>query len=267
MQCCDCGLIYANPRPVPEALADHYGVAPEDYWRPEHLDAANDFRYYTDQFWQLWRGDGVPRALDVGAGVGRMMTALEHEGFDAFGLEPSPDFRDRAIATGVAPDRLELTAIENAHYEPDTFDFVNFSAVLEHVHDPAGAIERALDWTRPGGLLSVEVPSARWLLARMLNLTHRAQGLDYVTNLSPMHPPYHLYEFTPESFARHSRRAGYEVVEHRFLPGETFLRRGAAAVATKIMATTGTGMLLHVWLRPVPSVATGTVGTAGPPAR
>jgi SAM-dependent methyltransferase len=250
MKCKECGLIYSNPRPVPEELDGHYGVAPEEYWRPEYFGTdVGHLQYYTDKFRQLWCGKRAPRALDVGAGVGKMMAAFERHGFDVFGLEPSREFREGAIANGIAADRLQLAAIENAHYEPHTFDFVCLSAVLEHVHNPAAVIERALTWTTRGGLLFVEVPSARWLLGRLLNLAYRAQGLDYVTNLSPMHPPYHLYEFTLESFARHSRRAAYEIVEHRFHPCETFLPRGASAIATKLMAATSTGMVLHVWLR------------------
>ena len=68
--------------------------------------------------------------------------------------------------------------------------------MLEHLQDPAAALTRALGWLAPSGLIHVEVPSAKWLLGRLLNLATRGLGMDYVTNLSPMHPPYHLYEFT-----------------------------------------------------------------------
>jgi SAM-dependent methyltransferase len=251
VRCEECGLIFANPRPIADTLADHYGVAPEDYWRPGYFDGSDDCRYYIDKFRRLWLGGRAPRVLDIGAGIGKTMAALESQGFDVFGLEPSHEFRERAIANGIAPDRLRLAAIEDVEYEPQTFDLVSLCAVLEHVNNPAAAIERALSWTRREGLLLVEVPSARWLLGRLLNVAYRAQGLDYVTNLSPMHPPYHLYEFTLDSFARHSGRAGYEIVTHRYLPCDTYLPRGAATVAAKIMAATGTGMELELWLRPV----------------
>lgn len=252
VQCRKCGLIYADPRPVPETLAQHYGVSPEEYWRPAYFETERShFEYFASKFRSLWRSDRVPRALDVGAGAGKLMAALEAEGFDVFGIEPSCQFRARAIARGISRDRLQLAAIENAQYEPLAFDFVCFSAVLEHLHNPAIAVERALAWTARGGLLFVEVPSAHWLLGRLLNLAYRAQGLDYVTNLSPMHPPYHLYEFTLEAFAQHSRRAAYEVVEHRFVPCETFLPAGVETVAAKIMQATNTGMVLQLWLRPV----------------
>ena len=31
-RCADCGLVFADPRPVPADFADHYGAPPEDYW-------------------------------------------------------------------------------------------------------------------------------------------------------------------------------------------------------------------------------------------
>src|SRR6187455_559029 len=34
-KCNRCGLIFANPMPVPDQMADHYGVPPEDYFQNE----------------------------------------------------------------------------------------------------------------------------------------------------------------------------------------------------------------------------------------
>ncbi len=255
VQCSECRLIYADPRPVPERIAEHYDRPPEDYWGAAYFDEDRSyFRLQARSFDRLWPGKGTPRALDVGAGIGKAMSALARHGFVVHGLEPSRPFYDRAITNGIEPDRLRLAAVEDVDYEPDSFDLVSFSAVLEHLRDPAAAIERALRWLSPGGLIHAEVPSARWLMARLLNLVYRAQGVDYVTNLSPMHPPYHLYEFTPASFRRHGRRAGYELVEHEFFPGQTFLPRPVDALATRVMDSTETGMQLEVWLaRPTPS--------------
>lgn len=252
VQCHACGLVYANPRPVPKTLAQHYERRPEEYWGPSYFEEDADyFSYHADRFRHLWSGNSVARALDIGAGLGKAMAALERHGFETLGIEPSAEFHRRAIANGIDPDRLQLAAIEDAKWEPGTFDFVNFGAVLEHLHDPATALTQALEWLAPGGLILVDVPSARWLIGRLLNLAHRVLRQDYVTNLSPMHPPYHLYEFTLDSFKRHARRAAYEVVEHRFMPSQTFLPFPADALARRVMATTGTGMQLEVWLRRV----------------
>lgn len=199
-------------------------------------------------FRHLWSGHGVPRALDIGAGLGKGMATLARNGFDTFGIEPSAAFHGRAIGNGIDPDRLQLAPVEDAQYEPGTFDFVSFAAVLEHLQDPAAALTRALGWLAPSGLIHVEVPSAKWLLGRLLNLATRGLGMDYVTNLSPMHPPYHLYEFTLASFEHHAQLASYEVVDHRFYPCTTFLPPLAEALAHRVMAATGTGMQLEAWL-------------------
>jgi SAM-dependent methyltransferase len=252
VRCEECGLIYANPRPVPEAVEQHYDVPPEAYWNEHHL-LSNDGYGATEiaRFRDLWRGDHRPRALDVGAGVGLMMLALTDAGFDTNGIEPSPQFRNRAIDNGLPANQIQLAELEEAEYPSASFDFVTFGAVLEHLHDPAAAIERALDWLAPRGLIHVEVPSARWLIGRLINLSYRIRGLDFVSNLSPMHPPYHLYEFTLESFERHGQRAGYRTVAHRFFACETLLARPASRVATWIMERTDTGMQLQVWLQAV----------------
>lgn len=250
VRCSQCGLIYTNPRPAPERFAQHYDKPPEEYWEAEFFDERTD--YYAAEvaeFRRLWQGRRTPRVLDVGAGIGKTMTALSREGFETYGLEPSHSFHERAVANGIPADRLQLAGVEEAEYDSEAFDFVSFGAVLEHLQDPAAALERAASWLAPGGLIHAEVPSARWLLARTLNAAYLAQGLDYVTNLSPMHPPYHLYEFTAASFHQHGRRVGYRVVSHQVFACSTFLPQPLAALATWIMNRTGTGMQLRVWLK------------------
>jgi SAM-dependent methyltransferase len=249
-RCRSCGLIYADPRPVPMSLAQHYGGPPETYWPSGYFTPTTD--YFDEQiatFKRLWGRSVVPRALDVGAGLGKALRSLERSGFDAFGFEPSSTFRDGALAAGLDPERLQLASIEDADLPADQFDLVTFGAVLEHLHDPAAALTRALGWAAPGGLIHVEVPSAEWLIARMVNRVYRFQGLDFVGNLSPMHPPYHLYEFTLTSFQRYSDRAGCTLAEHRRYTCQTFLPAPAGFIAGRVMAATGTGMQLEVWLR------------------
>jgi SAM-dependent methyltransferase len=244
-------MIFSNPRPVPESLADHYEKAPEEYWRPEQLQKNDAGGIPLERFTTLRQGrTDRPRALDVGTGLGQDMLQLKSAGFDTWGLEPSAAFREEALTRGVDPERLQFASVETGDYDPGQFDLVSFGAVLEHLHDPAFALERACSWLAPGGLIFAEVPSARWLLGRMLNLIYRAQGLDYVTNLSPMHDPFHLYEFTLAAFERHGARAGYNVADSQIMSCETFLPKKIETLAQKTMELTGTGMQLQVWLTP-----------------
>ncbi|GAB3770591.1 hypothetical protein GCM10028796_37820 [Ramlibacter monticola] len=255
-KCLDCELVFADPRPKPANLSDHYGVPPESYWtNPAQWEVPDS--YFVREISEakaLIRFRPGMTALDVGAGLGMGMTALARAGFDVCGIEPSETFRARAIERmGIAADRLQLASVEDATYAADTFDLVTFGAVLEHLQEPGRCIARAMQWLKPGGVMQAEVPSSRWVVDKLANLFFFAHGLNYVSNLSPMHPPYHLYSFTPESFRKHAQRVGYEVVQHRIevctlynVPG--FLH----PLLRSYMRATQTGMQLTVWLRKRP---------------
>ena len=169
--------------------------------------------------------------MDIGAGIGKQMIALEREGFDAYGFEPSEQFHERAIKKmGIPKDKLKLGMIEEMDYKENEFDFVSFGVVLEHLYDPSESLKKALKWVKPNGLIYIEVPSANWLVHDLINAYYWLTSSDHVGNLSPMHEPCHLYEFTLDSFRRNAEINGYEIVFHEYfvcaeyIPGPTILR-------------------------------------------
>jgi SAM-dependent methyltransferase len=262
-KCEACHLIFSDPRPRPHDLADHYGVPPESYWtRPEQWSVTDE--YFSGEIAEAKRLLGhLPRirALDIGAGLGKAMRAMARAGFDTYGIEPSTTFRERCLAqTGIAADRLQLAGVEDASFPEASFDFVSFGAVLEHIQEPGRAVEKAMGWLRPGGVLHAEVPSSNYLVSKIINAYFRLRGVNYVTNLSPMHSPYHLYEFGLESFRSHGKRAGYEVAAHRFYVCEIpHLPKLLHQPLRKWMAKNDSGMQLSVWLRrssPQPALTT-----------
>jgi SAM-dependent methyltransferase len=249
-RCLDCGLVFSDPRPVPADLSDHYGVEAVDYFSADQLDAPPGYMQTEIATARRLLGAGPIKALDVGAGSGNAMLALEAAGFEAWGVEPGVHFRDFAIRRGIRPERIVQATIETADLPPASFDFVSLHAVLEHLQEPAEAIERGMTWLRPGGVLHVEVPSSDWLLAKFANLFFRMRGTNYVTNTSPLHSPYHLYEFTRRSFEAHAARAGYEVAEAKYYVCAVLgMPRLLHAPLTWLMQRTDTGMEIIVWLR------------------
>ncbi len=260
VRCQTCGLIFPQPLPIPATLSQHYGLSPEEYWSAERVA-------FTEPMFQqeiataleiLGRSAEGLSALDVGSGLGSTLRALQDAGFDATGIEPSPTFRAAAIERmGVDPARIieasfddptTLDELKN-RVAPGGFDFITFGAVLEHVIDPGAAIEGALNVLGEGGVVHAEVPSARWLMSRLFNAYYTLRGTDFVTHLSPMHPPFHLYEFTMNAFERHGRNHGYRVVRHSRMAGDTFVPGPLDGIARRLMQATGTGLQLTVWLQ------------------
>lgn len=250
-RCLDCDLVFADPLPIPARLSDHYGLPPEEYWPPE--DFVLDPSYLGREIQEAKRLLGFRpgmAALDIGAGLGKGMTALSRAGFDTYGIEPSEPFHARAMEAGADPSRLANATLQEAQFPPGMFDFITFGAVLEHLFDPAAAIERALQWLKPGGIVHVEVPSSKHLISRIINAYYRLLGTNYVTNLSPMHPPFHLFEFGLRSFEKHGARAGYVIASHRIEVCSIYhvpaLFHGPLRW---LMKQSGTGMQLTVYLK------------------
>jgi SAM-dependent methyltransferase len=245
-QCRRCGLIFSDPQPVPESLSDHYGLPPEEYWGKEALSWTPDyFSRQIDAAKQLISFVPGMRALDIGVGLGKAMKSLSLAGFDTWGVEPSETFRSKAIELmGLDPERIQLGTMEVAEYPPDSFDFITFGAVLEHLYDPRLALERALVWLKRGGVIQAEVPSSDHLIPKLVNTFFRLRGTNYVTHISPMHSPFHLYEFALKSFRDFSvARYWYDVCYIYHVP------RLLHGPLRWWMERTNTGMQLTVYLK------------------
>ncbi len=249
-RCMNCGLIFSNPMPVPVDLAALYDVPPETYWKEEYFRFdPNYFSLETRRLRTLIPSFTGKKALDIGAGIGKCMIVLEKEGFEAHGIEPSRSFYDKAIsAMGIPAKRLRNENLETVEYEEKFFDFITFGAVLEHLQDPSASILRAMKWLKPGGIIHIEVPSSRWFVHKLANLYYSIFSQGFVANLSPMHPPYHLYEFSFDSFRKHAKQNGYAITFHEYFVCETYAPRWLDPLLKRYMKWTHSGMQLSVWL-------------------
>lgn len=251
MQCQLCSLIFANPLPLPVSMSQHYGTPPEEYWHQDYFKIDESyFKAQINTFFELYETRGNLQALDIGAGVGKCMKALENSGFISYGLEPSEPFYMRALEEmKISAEKLKLSSIEDVEYLDEQFDFITYGAVLEHLYDPSSSILKSLKWLKPKGLIHIEVPSSKWLTNKIYNLIYRFQGLDYVGNISPMHNPFHLYEFGLESFKIHARKNAYKIAYYQFMVCSTFLPKILDPIMKPVMKKTDTGMQLEIWLR------------------
>lgn len=251
MKCKNCGLIFSNPQPIPYDIQDHYGVPPENYWKPDYFKWDESyFKYEIGKLKELMPFQQGQKALDIGAGLGKGMLSLMKAGYDTYGFEPSKPFYERAISQmGIPKERLKIGMIEEMNYPENEFDFISFGAVMEHLYDPSGSILQSMKWLKPGGLMQIEVPSSDWLINKIFNFVYKIQGLDYVANISPMHEPFHLYEFGINSFRAHAKKHGYELAFHEYYVCQTFMPKFTDFILKPYMKATNKGMQLTVWLR------------------
>ncbi|MBL7889962.1 MAG: class I SAM-dependent methyltransferase [Bacteroidia bacterium] len=251
VKCKNCQLVFSNPLPIPANLQDHYGVPPENYWKPEYFEMdPNYFKNEIETLKTLKKTELNAKALDIGAGLGKCMIALKNAGFDAYGLEPSKPFYQQAIdKLHISESKLMLCSIEEAEYPENEFDFITFGAVLEHLYNPSESIKNAIKWLKPGGIIHIEVPSSKWLINKVIKFAYNIRGLDYVGNISPMHTPFHLYEFGTKSFELNGKKNNYSIIHQQHFVCETYMPKMIDVIAKPYMKMTNTGMQLVVWLK------------------
>jgi 2-polyprenyl-3-methyl-5-hydroxy-6-metoxy-1,4-benzoquinol methylase len=254
MKCKNCELIYSQPQPVPFDIQDHYGIPAEDYWKPEQfIYNPNYFSTEIKIVKELLSFREGMTALDIGAGLGKCMISLTNAGFDAYGIEPSIPFYERAISKmNINPEKLKLGMVEEAEYENESFDFITYGAVFEHLYHPAQNLQTVLRWLKPNGIIHIEVPSSKHTIAKLFNLYFKLAGTNYVTHISPMHSPFHLYEFGLKSFQELGEKIGYQIEKHYYEVCDIyFVPKIFHAIMRKYMELNNTGMQLMVYLKKV----------------
>lgn len=167
------------------------------------------------------------RVLDLGCASGGLLEILRPRAGHLAGLELSASGARAATQVG---DHVVHASIDDPDlpFEADSYDLVVLADVLEHLVEPAAALERAVGWCRPGG----------WVLASTPNIAHWRARLELLRGRWPSEETGtfdagHLRFFTRESFAALLHDAGLERVEleavvprlHNHLPIERVRHR------------------------------------------
>src|SRR5207249_9170231 len=111
--------------------------------------------------------------------------------------------------------------IESAPYPPESFEAITLSHVIEHLHDPVGALRACARLLRRDGML--------WLATPNLDSPgHHRFGRDWFG----LDPPRHLVLFGLDGLGRALEQEGFEKVRHpRTFRAEVVLA-GSEALAT-----------------------------------
>ena len=135
------------------------------------------------------------RMLDLGCWVGFLLAEARDAGWETVGVEPSE------FASEYARERLGLDVRREDLFTADlpegAFDAVVLGDVIEHLVDPAGALDRIASLLAPGGVVYLALPDAGSALARRLG----ARWWSVI--------PTHVQYFTRASLFTLLRRRGF----------------------------------------------------------
>ena len=106
----------------------------------------------------------VERAIDVGSGYGGLVKALSARGCEATGLEIMRSLMELAEINLAGHDaKLIVGDFMKRELEPEHYDLVTMTDVIEHVADVELAIRRTGEILRAGGYAYIKVPNYRFI--------------------------------------------------------------------------------------------------------
>jgi SAM-dependent methyltransferase len=195
--CGKCGLMFADPMPVPvDGLQQHYSVDADEYFEYHKSDRRMEVgNMLVEEAEQMLGKKG--KLLDIGTGRGEIVLCAKERGWKVAGVEPSEPFAEYTEkVTGI---EIRRETLENCGFADEEFDVVILSAVLEHLYNPDEVVAEISRITRRGGLFFLDVPNERGLFFKVGNLYQKIRGTGWSVNLSPTFTPYHIFGFSPKS--------------------------------------------------------------------
>ena len=162
--CERCGTVQQPSLPQGEALLDLYRAMRDEHYLDEEAGRRRTARRLLEA---IGRHAPSGRLLDVGCGHGLLLDEARSAGFEAEGLEPS------RYASAYAREELRLPVREAtladlaAAAEPPRYAVIVLADVLEHLDDPAAAIDDCARLLAPGGVLCLVTPDPASRTARL----------------------------------------------------------------------------------------------------
>jgi SAM-dependent methyltransferase len=205
VKCDHCGLVYQNPRPDQEEIAQFYPPEYESYYKDDSqtklMSRVNQIgidkrcRIITT----LPRENKGGRLLDIGCATGFFIDKLRQSGsWQVWGVETSD------YAVKFAREQLHLNVFQGelaeANFTEGFFDVVTLWDVLEHLPDPNCAVNEISRISKPGSFIVLRVPNLSSLDARLFGPAWA--GFDL---------PRHYYAFSKQNLVELFNDHGYSV--------------------------------------------------------
>ena len=207
VKCDECGLVYLDQH---ELEGDFIESSKRDekkndtqkieYWSFPHLyekyqDVFNGF--FQERYERIYRCNPHAHSLvDIGCGDGFFMNFCSKRGWEAEGIDLSPE----AVAYARRQFHLKatLSTLESFTFTK-SYDVMILCDVLEHLTDPDSQLKRIHDHMDRHGLLFIQVPN---VLGLKIPLNH-GYGL-----------PFHLWQFNVKSLTLLLQKNGFRIINY-----------------------------------------------------
>ena len=196
-RCLECGTMYVDPLPTPEALAAIY--TSDSYYELSSDSMRRIAEENQRRLKLIKRAKPAGRFLDIGCAHGLLLDLAKRNGYSTFGVEPTS--RNAEVASAKGHDVFNgwlddfVTKIGDQR-----FDVITCLDVIEHIDNPKLFLTSALMLLAEDGLMVVSTPNYSGVIAKILGASD-----PYMT------PPEHITFFTSNGISLLATSCGLKV--------------------------------------------------------
>jgi 2-polyprenyl-3-methyl-5-hydroxy-6-metoxy-1,4-benzoquinol methylase len=150
VRCAECDFQFYSPRPTDETVEAYYHG--EQFYEKPNIPA---IKLVMDIIGH--RQISLGKLLDIGCGVGALVSLAEKKGWSAIGVDSSPKAKE--LAKKVLGVDIVASYVHDLDLPPASFDVVVLLAVLEHAFDPLSIMKRVQYFLKPGGWVIFSTPN------------------------------------------------------------------------------------------------------------
>jgi SAM-dependent methyltransferase len=217
VRCSSCGLIFFDGRVEPGALYDSRyfdGGEYHDYKNEKRSQKLNFRQRVRDLLKRVPPGG---KLLEIGCAYGYFLEEARLH-WRSRGIDIASEAILHAAGSGLDVECVDFLSLPD---QPESFDLICLWDTIEHLPHPIRTIERAARWLKPGGFLAISTGDIESRIARWRGPRWRQ-----------IHPPTHLYYFSPTTLNRAFEKSGLVMDDLRH-PGQF---RSYSAMVSKILA-------------------------------
>jgi len=201
-KCPLCEMVQTVPKPdmtelIKKEYTDNYAAYRDPDLKKTGISAERKLRKIEKHLTRQLKGT---RILDIGCSSGWFLKRAQDRGFEVAGIEMNAyavKKSNELLGGGVI-----CSLLEEAEYEPESFDVIYSSAVLEHVSDPVGFVRRASTFLKVDGLLAIST-------VNMDSVAWRRLG----GNWTQLQVPDHIVFPNPRSLRHLLVEQGFDLIE------------------------------------------------------
>lgn len=214
VRCSSCDLLFTNPRPKANVIADLYknyygefdvqpavsGKAIRSFVK-ENLGLRKLYHRLFGQYLSEVLLKAKGKVLDIGCGSGSTIEELRRLGCKVYGIEPNPKAAQACIEKGLD---VACGVLDSLDYTDNFFDTVIMMNVVEHLPSPKRTLDKIYRILRPGGHVYIYCPNANSYMAAFFREFWYG-----------WHVPFHLYHFTPETMSELIGTSPFKTIKMR----------------------------------------------------